>query len=99
MRYSGTFGEPQIFRINSDGTGIRQLTTNLEGDEHPRWSPDGSRIAFEREYRQGGESYSAIYVMDPDGANLLKVGAGLGGDNDPKWSPDRAESTIVTYTS
>jgi Tol biopolymer transport system component/DNA-binding CsgD family transcriptional regulator len=35
----------QIFVINADGSGLRQLTH--EGDNRwPTWSPDGSRIAF-----------------------------------------------------
>src|SRR5207247_6489232 len=39
-----------IFVINPDGTGEQQLTHPPDGvvDNHPDWSPDGSRIAFEQ---------------------------------------------------
>ena len=39
-----------IFTINPDGSDERQLTEPPEGyiDDHPDWSPDGTRIAFER---------------------------------------------------
>ncbi len=36
---------PRIWRINSDGTGLRQLVDEA-GAYNPRWSPDGSAIAF-----------------------------------------------------
>jgi Tol biopolymer transport system component len=38
----------QVFLINADGTGLRQISTEKEKDcEHPSWSPDDSQIAFE----------------------------------------------------
>src|ERR687887_1887465 len=35
-----------LWRINNDGTGATQLTYGDRGESSPRWSPDGSRIAF-----------------------------------------------------
>jgi DNA-binding CsgD family transcriptional regulator len=37
----------QIFVINADGSGLRQLT-HVGDNRWPTWSPDGSRIAFAR---------------------------------------------------
>jgi len=38
----------QVFLINADRTGLRQLSNEKEKDcEHPSWSPDGSQIVFE----------------------------------------------------
>jgi|tagenome__1003787_1003787.scaffolds.fasta_scaffold20985004_1 Tol biopolymer transport system component len=36
---------PDLYLINVDGTGLRQLTAD-HASLFPRWSPDGSRIAF-----------------------------------------------------
>ena len=36
-----------IWTVNPDGTGNRRLTSN-GNSWHPRWSPDGKLIAFER---------------------------------------------------
>jgi Tol biopolymer transport system component len=36
---------PDLYIINVDGSGLRQLTTD-HGSLFPRWSPDGKRIAF-----------------------------------------------------
>ncbi len=40
--------EPEIHRIDADGTDLRRLTRTepFVGDVHPTWSPDGRTIAF-----------------------------------------------------
>ncbi|MDP2583511.1 MAG: S9 family peptidase [Candidatus Palauibacterales bacterium] len=35
-----------LWLVNADGTGARQLTRGEDGESDPRWSPDGTRIAF-----------------------------------------------------
>src|SRR5215471_11235132 len=43
----------QIYTIEPNGTGLRQLT-HLTGDAtSPHWSPDGTRIVFERDQPRG----------------------------------------------
>ena len=37
--------------MNADGTGQAPLTANTVADGNPAWSPDGTRIAFERQGR------------------------------------------------
>jgi Tol biopolymer transport system component len=34
----------QIYVVNADGTGLRQITTGPWSHAQPSWSPDGSRI-------------------------------------------------------
>src|SRR5205823_7101797 len=43
-----TSDKPQedVYVARADGTGLRQLTNDLPFDRAPRWSPDGTRIAF-----------------------------------------------------
>src|SRR5882724_8388801 len=35
-----------IWRINSDGGKLMQITSGTDGESTPRWSPDGQSIAF-----------------------------------------------------
>src|SRR5215217_6437519 len=52
-------GDADIYKINSDGTGLKQLTNNTVADYDPSWSPDGSKVAF---WRPRGNGSSEIFV-------------------------------------
>lgn len=61
----------EIFVMNTDGTGLRQLTDNNISDGTPRWSPDGTHITFASDLTGSGQ-YN-IFVMDGSGTNILQV--------------------------
>jgi Tol biopolymer transport system component len=63
----GTPGVSHVWVMNSNGTGIKQLTTPYS--HSPRWSPDGARIAF----MMGGTDGMHVYVANADGSNPIKV--------------------------
>ena len=78
----------QIYRVNTDGSGLTQLTTVADGvsDRDPAWSPDGQRLAFGRgEDAAGGIASRGIYVMNADGSNVVQL---TSGGTEPAWSPD-----------
>ena len=70
----------QIYRINLDGTDIKQLTDGTSSSSSPRWSPDGKHFAF----TTGGQ----IWVMEEDGDDKEKVTTISTGAGNPVWSPD-----------
>src|SRR5271155_1705175 len=35
-----------IWKINVDGSSLTQMTSGTDGENSPRWSPDGKSIAF-----------------------------------------------------
>src|SRR5450432_3353769 len=39
-------GRTDLWLVNTDGSGTRQLTTNVESDTDPLWSPDGKSLYF-----------------------------------------------------
>ena len=53
----------QIFVANLDGTGIEQLTHDLDGAYSPAWSPDGSKIAYSAG-GTSGDDLSDLFVVD-----------------------------------
>ncbi len=50
-----------IYRVRTDGSGQVRLTNGEHGESSPRWSPDGSRIAFLA--RRGEGPFSQIHWM------------------------------------
>jgi TolB protein len=69
----------QIFSMNSDGSGVMQLTSGIPSCLHPKWSPRQEYILFVR-----GDTLS---VMNADGGGIFTVATvSPGGQWD--WSPD-----------
>ena len=77
-------GNQEIYVINADGTGERNLTEDPSEDFDPDWSPDGTKITFVSN-RTG---QPRIYVMDADGSNVQQLTSGAVGGLSPRWSRD-----------
>ncbi|MEP6639071.1 MAG: hypothetical protein ABJC39_06955 [Chloroflexota bacterium] len=83
-------GAHNIFTMNPNGTDVQQLTfftVDTGAALNPSWSPDGSRLVFER--RPADHSFRDIYMMNADGSNqhVLLSDPGFQ-DFNPKFSPD-----------
>jgi Tol biopolymer transport system component len=95
-------GDLEIFKMNPDGTGVRQLTFNKAEDFAPILSPDGSRITYETEGRQisNPEGDWEVYVMNAsDGKgkkNLSDNGADVY-DYYPDFSPGSKRIAYQSY--
>jgi Tol biopolymer transport system component len=76
-------GDYNLYVVDTDGTGLKRLTSHRAADYNPCWSPDGSKIAFVSD-RSGNLD---IYVMDSDGSNVVRLTTYLGYDSAPAWSP------------
>jgi TolB protein len=78
-----TGNNDEVFRMNGDGTGMRQLTVNSwEWDKHPTWSPDGKQIAFFSNRHTGRLQ---IWVMDSDGRRVRNISNNEYNDWEPVW--------------
>jgi TolB protein len=77
------FFQYDIYVMNADGTGQTNLTDSLTHDEHPVWSPDGTRIAFVRGF------FTDIWIMNPDGTQPVNLtGTPELSEYAPWWSAD-----------
>ncbi|MCD4685833.1 MAG: protein kinase, partial [Anaerolineae bacterium] len=80
-------GNLDIYIIDIDGTGLRQLTGMSGAERGPTWSPDGAQIAF---YGASDENSNYdIYVINVDGTGLRNLTNSPSIDDKyPTWSPD-----------
>jgi Tol biopolymer transport system component len=77
----------EIYVVDADGTGLTRLTTSEADDEHPTWSPDGSRIAFASGFALPSQGHPAWLVTTPSGGGpAIRIGR-FSGVLDPAWSP------------
>ena len=72
-----------MFAISSDGEGKRQVTTSETSKGFPRWSPDGSVVAYAGTVVNPGVSRRpllrhnlAVWTMNPDGSGEQQLDAG-----------------------
>jgi len=70
-----------------------QLTTSEGADFHPRWSPDGERIAFVST-RDGTPQIYTIAVHGGEAARLTGISTGA---HDPVWSPDGTRIAFYSF--
>lgn len=77
----------EIYVVGADGTGLTRLTTSTADDEHPTWSPDGSRIAFASGFLLASQGHPPWLMTIPSaGGSATRIGR-FSGVLDPSWSP------------
>lgn len=75
-----------IWIIDADGGTPRRLTTSDGIDTNPRWSPDGTRVAFLSDRKERGKLQ--LYLLSLAGGEAVRITDHAGGVADPAWSPD-----------
>jgi Tol biopolymer transport system component len=73
-------GVAQLFRVQTDGAGLEQVTTGRLPATAPSFSPDGKRIVFSR-------LGSGVFRVNLDGTGLRRLTSNIR-DSQPVWSPN-----------
>ncbi|MGB2896371.1 MAG: protein kinase [Anaerolineales bacterium] len=90
----------QIWTMNGDGSDPRQLTYGPGDKGQPRWSSDGTKIAYSA--HGGSDAYGNdlgldLFVINSDrSGETVNLTSSLGDDYDPSWSPNGNQ---IAFTS
>jgi dipeptidyl aminopeptidase/acylaminoacyl peptidase len=93
-----------LYVFDLAGGATTQITSGDFDASSPRWSPDGSRVAFvaNRTENPDGNSNTDIWVVDAAntdrGATPVQITTNPGSDGQPEWSPDGEWIAHVTVT-
>jgi len=94
----------RVTRLQSTRTqgSFQCRTTSSQGvNGRPTWSPDGTKLAFERQVigplRNGG-CQATVFVVDADGGNLVQLVPERMVALSPSWSPDGTRVAFHTAT-
>jgi dipeptidyl aminopeptidase/acylaminoacyl peptidase len=97
-----TYDRPgRLWRIDLETGAARRLTSGLADDGQPRWSPDGTRIAFvSARHRDADLTWRQdVYLVGAEGGRVERLTAGRGEQifDAPAWSPDGAWIAAVGH--
>jgi dipeptidyl aminopeptidase/acylaminoacyl peptidase len=76
-----------------DGGQPVQLTSGAEGEEVPRWSPDGKTIAFAS--KRGDNESAQVYLLPADGGEARQLTTHASAVSQLSWAPDGAAIYFV----
>jgi len=92
--------------MNSDGSGRQWLTqprchaggAGTIEDTYPRWSPDGTEVAYVHHDASGyGSDTSRIYKVNADGSGATALTTTNFESDPPSWSPDGSKIVYDTW--
>jgi TolB protein len=86
---SGRTGLPQLYIMNTDGSGVQQMTDGGYVSS-PSWSPNGQLVAFawDRKYGPAAPGGQDIYIMEVATKKWWQMTHDSGRCDFPSWSPD-----------
>ena len=75
-----------IWRVPVAGGSPSQLTSGADGEESPRWSPDGKTIAFTA--KRGDNEFAQVFLLAADGGEARQLTTHATAASSPTWAPD-----------
>ena len=85
-----------IYVMGTDGSDVRQLTTDPGQDLEPAWSPNRLRIVFVKSWPLPA---TGIYSINTDGTGpIINLTANLPYAINPAWSPDGTKIAFLYFS-
>ena len=84
-RFDPALKNEDVLSMAPDGTGKANLSRNADPDAAPAWSPDGTKLAFTRPGKGGGED---VFIMNANGRAQRNLTRSSPDDANPDWAPD-----------
>ena len=88
----GNSANYNLYSINADGTGLKQLTDGPFDDIEPCWLPDGSIMFVSTRAKRWVQCWvtqvAVLYRCEADGTNIRQISGNLEHDNTPWPLPD-----------
>ncbi|HEX5353286.1 MAG TPA: S9 family peptidase [Rhodanobacteraceae bacterium] len=85
--------DTELDLIDVESGAQRTLSHDREGVSSPRWSPDGTRLAFLA--KDPKTKKPQIYVMPMDGGDALRITDNKQGIDTYSWSPDGKQIAFI----
>lgn len=94
---SDSSGTSEIFMMNTDGSGRRQLTNNMQVFSVPAISPLGNRIVFVGRYksREFGRAQDQVFAVGVGGGMPIRLTSATGPKRRPAYSPDGKKLSFI----
>jgi dipeptidyl aminopeptidase/acylaminoacyl peptidase len=84
----------QVWTVGNAAGAGRPFTSGAGKDKEPRWSPDGTQLAFTSDRESGAQ----LYLMSATGGEARKLTAIPQGVGNPVWSPDGSRIVVTVRT-
>ena len=83
-----------LWMTSWDGRESRQLTFSRDGEENPRWSPDGRWLAFVSS-RGSEDEIAQLWLLNRSGGEAERITDFKGGVEEFAWSPDSKRLALI----
>lgn len=97
LSMSGVGGAADLWLVDVTRGTMRNLTTSVDDEFNPSWSPDGRRIVYARQYTTedaiGGDD---LFVLDVETGRVEPLRVAEGDEEYPAWSPDGSRIAFVS---
>src|SRR5947207_888516 len=83
-----------IWMVSYDGKTDRQITSSLDSESSPRWSPDGKHLSFTSS-RPGKAKGNQVWLLDRNGGEAFQLTEIKGRLQGYEWSPDSTRLALT----